>query len=225
MFLFNFVLLKRTAFLQCIGHIFSGRVSCRDFLCDSPLDLVWSVASLQLPNVSGKFGLVLVFDVVDGFCVVPESYLEFVGCDPDVCFRFVIVGCCYNFSLVYHIGLKPSPGSNLSTTSKGNCLFNSFDIVDFYPSISEQLLDRAKSWAKQFTNITDRDVTIIKHTRKSLLFHQNRAWSKRNSDNTFDVTMGSYDGAEVCELIGLFIMGGRYLQKYNTCKMNRHKVK
>ena len=66
---------------------------------------MWSVASLQLPNVFGKFGLVLVFDVVDGFCVVPESYLEFVGCDPDVCFRFVIVGCCY-FSLVYRIGLK-----------------------------------------------------------------------------------------------------------------------
>ena len=49
-------------------------------------------------------------------------------------------------------------------------------------------------------------MAIIKHTRKSLLFHQDRAWSKRNSDNTFDVTMGSYDGAEVCELIGLFIL-------------------
>ena len=32
------------------------------------------------------------------------------------------------------------------------------------------------------------------------------SWSKRNSDNTFDVTMGSYEGAEVCELIGLFIL-------------------
>ena len=93
-----------------------------------------------------------------------------------------------------------------SIDNKQRKSFISFNIVDFYPSISEQLLDRAISWAKQFTNITDRDVTIIKHTRKSLLFHQNRAWSKRNSDNTFDVTMGSYDGAEVCELIGLFIL-------------------
>ena len=66
---------------------------------------MWPVASLQFSNVFGKFGLVLVFDVVDGFCVVPESYLEFVCCDPDVCLRFVIVGCCY-FSFVYHIGLK-----------------------------------------------------------------------------------------------------------------------
>ena len=28
------------------------------------------------------YSVVLVFDVADGFCVVPESYLEFVGCDP-----------------------------------------------------------------------------------------------------------------------------------------------
>ena len=40
----------------------------------------------------------------------------------------------------------------------------------------------------------------------SLLFHQNQMWSKRNTDNTFDVTMGSCDGAEVCELVGLFIL-------------------
>ena len=94
-----------------------------------------------------------------------------------------------------------------SIDNKQRKSFISFDIADFYPSISEQLLDRAMSWVNQFTNIiTDRDVTIIKHTRKSLLFHQNRVWSKRNSDNTFDVTMGSYDGAEVCDLIGLLIL-------------------
>jgi hypothetical protein len=34
----------------------------------------------------------------------------------------------------------------------------------------------------------------------------NHTWSKRNSNSTFDVAMGSYDGAEICELIGLFIL-------------------
>ena len=62
---------------------------------------MWSVASLQLPNVFGKFGLVLIFGALDGFCVVSESCLEFVGCNPNVCFRFVIVSCCY-FGFVYH---------------------------------------------------------------------------------------------------------------------------
>ena len=29
---------------------------------------------------------------------------------------------------------------------------------------------------------------------------------KKGSTSTFDVTMGSYDGAEICELVGLFIL-------------------
>ena len=30
-------------------------------------------------------------------------------------------------------------------------------------------------------------------------------WTKNDSSNLFDVTMGSYDGVEICELVGLFI--------------------
>ena len=29
---------------------------------------------------------------------------------------------------------------------------------------------------------------------------------KKNNDELFDVTMGSHDGAEVCELVGLYIL-------------------
>ncbi|XP_044172000.1 uncharacterized protein LOC122956391 [Acropora millepora] len=84
--------------------------------------------------------------------------------------------------------------------------FISFDIVDFYPSITESLLDQSIDWATQFTAITVSDIRIIKHARKSLLFHDGLPWVKRDSSNAFDVTMGSYDGAEICELIGLFIL-------------------
>ena len=35
---------------------------------------------------------------------------------------------------------------------------------------------------------------------------ENRSWFKRNGNAMFDVTMGSYDGAEVCELVGIFIL-------------------
>ena len=44
------------------------------------------------------------------------------------------------------------------------------------------------------------------HSRKSLLFNEGKPWCKRNSANIFDVAMGSYDGAEICELVGLFIL-------------------
>ena len=33
-----------------------------------------------------------------------------------------------------------------------------------------------------------------------------KSWIKKDSNSLFDVTRGSFDGAEVCELIGLFIL-------------------
>ena len=38
-----------------------------------------------------------------------------------------------------------------------------------------------------------------------LLFYNNEPWKKKEHDSSFDVTMGSYDGAELCELIGIYI--------------------
>ena len=43
------------------------------------------------------------------------------------------------------------------------------------------------------------------HARKSWLFHSNQSWIKKGSDN-FDVTMASYDGVEICELVGIFML-------------------
>ena len=78
-----------------------------------------------------------------------------------------------------------------------------FDIENFYPSISEDLLERALKFACRFTTILTATIDTIKHCRKSLLFSQNNAWVKKDNPE-FDVTMGSYDGAEICELVGLY---------------------
>ena len=42
--------------------------------------------------------------------------------------------------------------------------------------------------------------------RKSLLCDKETAWTKKNHSDMFDVTMGSFDGAEACELIDLFLL-------------------
>ena len=57
--------------------------------------------------------------------------------------------------------------------------------------------------AANIVNITDKNVTIIKRARKSVLFNSTKLLMKRDSPTTFDDTMGSFDGAEVCELVGL----------------------
>ena len=49
-------------------------------------------------------------------------------------------------------------------------------------------------YARQHTD----DIDITMHAKRSLLFNHDQAWVK-NDDSGFDVTMGSYDGAEVCE--------------------------
>jgi hypothetical protein len=89
---------------------------------------------------------------------------------------------------------------------KPNCTFVQFDIEEFYPSITKKLVCKALDHAKQFTDITPKDVEIIMHVRKSLLFANDSTWVKRSRDPSFDVTMGCFDGAEVCELVGLYIL-------------------
>ena len=84
--------------------------------------------------------------------------------------------------------------------------FASFDIDSFYPSITEFVLSKAISLAKNHTAISDKEIDIIMHCRKSLLFDNETAWTKKNHSSMLDVTMGSFDGAEVCELIGLFLL-------------------
>lgn len=44
------------------------------------------------------------------------------------------------------------------------------------------------------------------YSRKSLLFDKGTPWIKKGNNDLFDVTMGSYGGAEVSELVGLYIL-------------------
>ena len=79
-----------------------------------------------------------------------------------------------------------------------------FNICDFYPSISSSLLQKSLTFASQYTNITEEEIHIITHTKKTTFYKDGNPWTKKSSD--FDVTMGSFDGAEVCELVGLYLL-------------------
>ena len=87
---------------------------------------------------------------------------------------------------------------------KAKC-FIKFDIVAFYPSITEQLLTDAVVWARTITSLSEQEFSIIRHCRRNFLFFQNETWVKRENED-FDVGMGSPDSAEVSELCGLFLL-------------------
>ena len=57
------------------------------------------------------------------------------------------------------------------------------------------------------------------HSRKSLLFNNTSVWVKKEGDPDIDVTMGgSFDGAEICELVGVYILNVLN-KKYGKARM------
>ena len=43
-------------------------------------------------------------------------------------------------------------------------------------------------------------------SRKTLLFQNSEPWVKKFGNENFDVPMGCYNGAEICELVDSFIL-------------------
>ena len=81
-----------------------------------------------------------------------------------------------------------------------------FDVINFYPSITENLVKKVMKWSRKFKVISDLDLKIIMTSRETYLFSNENPWAKTGEKSKFDVPMGSFDGAEICELIGLFMM-------------------
>ena len=96
-----------------------------------------------------------------------------------------------------------------------------FDIKDFYTSIKESLLIEALEFSRQYVTKKCKDKETIFHARKYLLYNEGEPWIKKQSNNS-DVTMGSYDGGEVHEIIFTFILnliGNKY--KRNNIGLHR----
>ena len=89
--------------------------------------------------------------------------------------------------------------------NKNRFSFIQFDICDFYVSISEDVLNASLDFATDFIEISDEDRRIINQARKSFLINNRTPWIKKGA-SLFDVGMGSFDGAEICELVGLFLL-------------------
>ena len=66
--------------------------------------------------------------------------------------------------------------------------------------------------------IARKDVEVIFHARKSVLYNDRELWVKKEG-GSFDVTIRAYDGVEVCELISIYMLhliGKKYDSKDNA---------
>ena len=96
-----------------------------------------------------------------------------------------------------------------------------FDIKNFYPTITKNLLTKALRFAEETIYVGEEDKRNIYHARKSLLCNDNQTWMKKCGEE-FDVTMGAYDGAEVCELVGIYMLN-KISKHYNINSMGLYR--
>ena len=82
-------------------------------------------------------------------------------------------------------------------------------------------MKEALDFANSFINIVENDKKIINHARKPLLFNKQQTWIKKES-GLLDVTMGAYDGSEVCKLVGSFLLYALSL-KYNKTNLGLYR--
>ena len=87
--------------------------------------------------------------------------------------------------------------------NKNSASFIAFDIESFYPSISTELFHKAINFVKTIRDIPDKDISIIMQSIRMLLFNNKKPLLKKFGNEEFDVLMGFFDGAEVCELVGV----------------------
>ena len=88
---------------------------------------------------------------------------------------------------------------------KENLSFVIFDIVSFYPAITLGLFNRALDWISSLVPISREQREIYIKSCQSFLYLGGVPWVKKGSVN-FDVGMGAYQGAQVCEIVGLCVL-------------------
>ena len=127
-----------------------------------------------------------------------------------------LVSKCYLSNIIADVSKKTKVNwwRNTSTVTdwfknladKQKRKFIKFDIAEFYSSISQVLLKKLINYAKSFTTIEVNGINPIKLACKSLLFSKDGTWVKKKGNDLFDVTMTSFDGAKICELVGLYLL-------------------
>ena len=61
------------------------------------------------------------------------------------------------------------------------------------------------TWAREFVGISEEETDIIVEIKKFLLYMNGNCWTNKGETN-FDVAQGSFVSAEVCDLVGLYLL-------------------
>ena len=70
----------------------------------------------------------------------------------------------------------------------------------------EHLFTNTIQFAKQMTEISAYDTSLINQSRKTLLFNEKILWVKKDGGKGFNFPRRCFDGGKVCKLVGTFIL-------------------
>ena len=71
-------------------------------------------------------------------------------------------------------------------------------------------------WARKHALINDSEYKTIMHSRRTLLYDiKGNIWTKKEIKKQFNVSVGAIEGAEECELIGLYILSTVSIKTYS----------
>ena len=83
--------------------------------------------------------------------------------------------------------------------------FVKYDVDTFYPDISAELFKRALEHGRKYVEIDKNEEKILWHARRGYAVWKKEVWAKIKGSE-FDVAIGSPDGAEVAEFVGLYLL-------------------
>ena len=108
---------------------------------------------------------------------------------------------------------------NIDNTKK-QIRFMQLDIVEFYPSITKKLYNDALEFASKMHYFSAIEKDALHNARLAILNNNNTNWQKK--EKLFDTTMGAYDGAEVAELTGLFLLN-KVAEEFNDINFGLYR--
>ena len=77
-----------------------------------------------------------------------------------------------------------------TSSVKKSTTFIQFNIMEFYSSISRELLHDSLNHAWKYIDIPDKEINIILTCRKSIPMDSGKTWVKSHTDN-FNISMGT----------------------------------
>ncbi|GFS27307.1 hypothetical protein ElyMa_005256200 [Elysia marginata] len=87
----------------------------------------------------------------------------------------------------------------------------SFDICKFYHSVAKEKHYKSLLFAWDYVTISEDEVDIIAHTKRARYDKEEQQWCNTNTNynvanSNLELTIESFDGAETCELAGLYLL-------------------